>query len=78
MTAEEKGIMADMFYFLRDHNDPPAIGTDACTSFWEQAAKDIGNLVGGKWNNHQLAMEVGMAIYDYLDRKCKAKGGGSP
>ena len=78
MTAEENGIMADMFYFLRDHNDPPAIGTDACTAFWEQAAKDIGNLVGGKWNNHQLAMEVGMAIYDYLDRKCKAKGGGSP
>lgn len=67
--------MADMFYFLRDHINPPAIGTDACTAFWEQAARDIGNLVGGKWKNHPLAMSMGIAIYEYLEKKCKAKGG---
>ena len=74
MTPEEKEIMADMFFFLRD--DPPAIGTDACTSFWEKAAKEIGALVGTKWNNHPLAMDVGVALYGYLEKKCKAKGGG--
>ena len=75
MAPEEKDIMAEMFYFLRDHNDPPAMGTDACIAFWEKAATDIGKLVGGKWNNHPLAMEVGTALYSYIETKCKAKGG---
>lgn len=56
MTNDEKNIMADMFYYLRDHNDPPAVGTDGCTVFWEKAAADIGKLVGAKWKNHPLAM----------------------
>ena len=77
MTPEEKEIMADMFYFLRDHNNPPAIGADACVAFWEKAADDIGVLVGGKWKNHPLALDIGVALYGYLEKKCKAKGGGS-
>lgn len=72
---EKRGIY--MFYFLRDHNDPPANGTDACIAFWEKAADDIGALVGRKWNNHPLAMDIGVALYGYLEKKCKAKGGGS-
>ena len=75
MTNDEKAIMGDMFYFLRGHNDPPAVGTDACPAFWEKAAEDIGALVGKKWNNHPLAMELGLALYSYLEQKCKAKGG---
>ena len=77
MTPEEKDIMADMFYFLRDHNDPPAVGTDACITFWEKAANDICALVGKKWKNLPLAMDLGVALYGYLEKKCKAKGGGS-
>lgn len=77
MTPEEKGIMADLFYFLRDHNDPPPPGTEACTVFWEKAAADIGIMVGRKWQNHPLALELGIALYGYLEKKCRAKGGGS-
>jgi hypothetical protein len=77
MTNDEKAIMGDMFYFLRDHNDPPAVGTDACAAFWEKAAEDISAVVGTKWNNHPLAMEIGLALYTYLEKKCKAKGGGN-
>ncbi len=77
MTPEEKDIMGDMFYYLRDHNDPPTVGTEACTAFWEKAAKDISALVGKKWNNHPLATEIGTALYSYLEKKCKAKGGGT-
>ena len=69
--------MADMFYFLRDHNDQPAIGSDACVAFWEKAANDIGELVSGKWSNHPLAMSIGVALYGYLEKKCKEKGGDS-
>ena len=72
MTPEEKEIMADMFYFLRDHCEMPNEGTDACTSFWARAADDISALVGVKWNNHPLAMEVGMALYNYLRTRIKA------
>ena len=77
MPNEEVEIMRDMFCFLRDHNDPPAVGTDICTIFWEKAAMDIGALVGCKWNNHPLAMDVGIALYGYIEKKCKAKGGGT-
>ena len=71
----EHDIMQDVYRFLRDHNDPPAIGTDACTAFWESAAKDAGALVGDKWNNHPLAMEMTLGVYSYLEKKCKAKSG---
>ena len=75
MTSEEKEIMADMFYFLRDHNDPPAVNTDASYVFWRKAAKDISAVVSVKWNDHPLAMDMGVALYKYLDKKCRAKGG---
>ena len=77
MTNEEKDIMADMFYYLRDHNDPPVVGKDTCTDFREKAATDIGKLVGEKWKNHPLAMAIGVALYKYLEKKCKTNGGGS-
>lgn len=70
----EKEIIRDMWLYLKAHNNPPAMGTDACLVFWEKAAKNIGELVGGKWNNHPLAIELGMAMYSYLEKKCKAKG----
>lgn len=69
----EKAIIRDTWMYLKAHNDPPAIGTGACDAFWESAAKDIGELVSGKWNNHPLAMDLGIAVYGYLEKKCKAK-----
>lgn len=76
MTNEENDIMRNAYYFLRDHNDPPAIGTEACTVFWQEAAKDVSELVSGKWHDHPLATEVMLGIYSYLEKKCKKKGGG--
>ena len=43
----EKAIIRDMWLYLKAHHDPPSIGSDACLVFWEKAAKDIGELVGG-------------------------------
>ncbi len=74
MTTEEKTIMADLYYFLRDHSDPPPVGTEACVAFWEKAAREIGALVGGKWKNHPLAMEMGIGVCGYLERKCRVNG----
>ncbi|MBE5798239.1 MAG: hypothetical protein E7327_12835 [Clostridiales bacterium] len=75
MTREESDIMKDAFFFLRDHIDPPAVGTPACDAFWEQAARQLSEL-GAKWNNHPLALEVLPAIYSYIETKCKRKAGG--
>lgn len=71
----EKEIIRDMWLYLKERNDPPAVDNPDCAAFWENAARDIGGLVGGKWKNHPLAMELGLAIYSYLEKKCKAKGG---
>lgn len=69
----EKEIVRDMYHYLRDHNDPPAAGTDGCTAFWAGAAHDICELVDGKWNGHPLAVALGTAVYSYLEHKCKSK-----
>ncbi len=65
MTAEENEIMKDIYFFLRDHN-PPAKGTPECIPFWVKTAKDMSDLVAGKWDNHPLAMELMKALYFYL------------
>ena len=69
----EKEIIRDIYRYLRDHNDPPAIGAEDCSDYWMRAAQDISSLVGGQWNNHPLAVELGCAVYGYLEKKSKAK-----
>ncbi len=78
MTPDENGIMADLYHFLRDHNDPPTADADGCAAFWEAAARDLHRLAEMKWHRHPLAMGLGIALYEYLEKKCKAKGGGGP
>ena len=72
----EKLIFQDMWRYLKEHNDPPGVGTDACAEFGLRAAEDIQQLMDGRWKNHPLAFEMGMAMYAYLEKKCKARGGG--
>lgn len=71
----EKQIIRDIWIYLKEHHDPPTTGTEASAAFWEKAAKDISALAGEKWNNHSLAMDLGMEVYSYLEKK--SKGGGS-
>ena len=71
MTDEEKGIMADLFYYLRDHDNPPTIHDPGCEDFWYKAGKDLTDLVGKKWNNHPLAMKLGLALIVYIEDKSK-------
>ena len=66
--------MRDAFYFLRDHINPPAIGTGECAEFFSKAAQELSQLVSVTWNNHPLAQHVMIGIFDYLGDKCKAGG----
>ncbi len=67
----EKEIIRDIWIYLKTYNDPPAIGSDACVAFWEKAAKDIADLIAGKWDNHPLATKLGIAVYAYLENKSR-------
>ncbi len=71
----EKEIFRDMWRFLKEHDELPAIGSDECVRFWEKTAWDISSIVTTKWENHPLALDMGVAIYGYLETKCKARGG---
>ena len=69
MTPEESNIMADMFYFLRDHYSLPQKNQAALLAYWEKTATDICELVSGKWHDHPLATQLGLAILNYLEGK---------
>ena len=75
MTQDEQAIMADIFYYLRDHASPPPPGSEGVNTYWNKAAMDLGALIAGKWDNHPLAMKLGLAVYEYLEAKYKAGGG---
>ena len=75
MTSEENGIMKDIYYFLRDHCDPPPINTDGCEEFWLKAGQDLVDLVGRKWDNHPLAKKLGLALIVYIENKSKDMAG---
>ena len=78
MTPDENGIMADLYYFLRDHSDPLPADTDDCAAFREKAAQDTHRLAESKWHDHPLSMGFGINLYKYLEKKCKAKGCSGP
>ena len=71
MTTEEKGIMEDIYYLLRDYGDPPPINEKGCEEFWYKAGSELTVMVGKKWNNHPLAMKLGLALFAYIENKAK-------
>ena len=73
----EKEIFRDLWNYLKTYNNPPTIHDPGCEEFWHKAGKDLTEMVSRKWNNHPLAMDLGVALYGYIEKKCKAKGGGS-
>ena len=70
MTFEEQEIMRSAYVFLRDHCCPPKNSDERTDEWWKQAAGEMA-AVSARWNNHPLAVEVLMAIYNYIDRKAK-------
>ena len=73
MPEEEIEIMRDIYRFLRDHDDPPMIGTKAATEFWVRMVRDMA-AVAVKWDNHPLATIMMRAVNEYLERKSKGEG----
>ena len=71
MTNEEKEIMADLFYYLRDHDNPPTIHDPGCEEFWRKAGEDLIALISGKWHEHPLAKKLGLALIVYIEDKSK-------
>ena len=72
MTNTELEIMLDATTYLGAHSQPPPDSTDDAVDWWQDAALEIGAFAA-KWENHPLAMGMGAALYEYLEKKCKAK-----
>lgn len=71
MTDNEKAAMTDCYKFLDRFDNPVAKGERGCEEYWEGAGKALLELVE-KNQHHPLAVEVGVAIYTYLEEKWKA------
>lgn len=63
MTDREKNIMADAFYWLRDHSDPPT--GDAAPAWWDEAATAMQTL-DAKHGRHPLVLRIMPALYSYV------------
>ncbi len=72
MTFEEQEIMRNAYVFLKNHCNPPANQDENACNWWMQAAQEMGQVCGA-WNNHPLATEVFLALYNYIEGKAKKK-----
>ena len=70
MTFEEQEIMRNAYVFLKNHCCPPANSDEKAGDWWMQAAQELGTVCAA-WNNHPLAIEVLIAVYNYIDQKAK-------
>ena len=68
MTSEEKGIMEDIYYLLRDYGDPPAINAAGCEDFWYKAGKELTALGGHQVEKPPAGDEAGAGAV-YLHRE---------
>ena len=68
ITPEELEIMRSAYVFLRDHCCPPKNSDERTDEWWKRTAGEMA-AVSARWNNHPLAVEVLMAIYNYIDWK---------
>ncbi len=76
MTRNENAVFMDAMHYLDVFNDPPANDDPQATSWWEKAA-DALNAFSNAHEQHPLAVEIGVALYSYIEVKAKAKGGGA-
>ena len=66
----------DAMHYLDLYDNPPVgNGEDACI-WWNKASEDLV-LFTNAHDQHPLAMQLGMALYSYIEIKAKAKGVGS-
>ena len=69
MTEIEKNIFADMYHFTHDHGMPPPKNTKACDVYWQKMHDDAIQLIGGKYQNYPLAVEMMIAIINYREEQ---------
>ena len=69
MTDIEKNIFADIYRFTQSHGIPPPGNTKACDIYWQKIHDDAINLIGAKYNNYPLAVELMVAIINYREEQ---------
>lgn len=73
MTPNEQIVLREIAGYLERFNDPPAHGASGEEAWWEQAADALSEMAG-RCHNHPLMIEMGIAVYNYIEIKANAKG----
>jgi len=68
LDETETAIMRDIFKYLKRNRDIPKLSES--DSFFEHAAKEIASFAE-YYKNHPLAVEMGIAAYNYLEKLVK-------
>jgi len=59
--------------YLDTYGDPPAGNGADAEQWWAKAADALCGF-GNTHENHPLALKLGVALYEYIEIKAKAKG----
>lgn len=70
MDKQEYEIMRDAFSLLKEFADVPAIS--GCEKYFKELAEHA-LAFAQKWENHELAIQMGVSIQLYLEAKYKAQ-----
>lgn len=76
MTKNENAVFLDAMRYLDLYDDPPAGNGDGASGWWNKAAEDLV-LFTNAHDEHPLAVQLGLALYSYIEIKANAKGVGS-
>jgi len=69
MTEIEKKIFGDMYRFAESHGIPPPKNTKACDAYWKKMHDDAIELIGAKYSNYPLAVQMMVAIIEYREEQ---------
>ena len=72
ITPEEREIMRNAYVFLATHCNPPANHDECACDWWLETVREMGRVCAA-WNNHPLAIEILIALCNYIEGKAKKK-----
>ena len=76
MTQNESIVFKAAMEYLERFGNPPPYHAAESLPWWEKAADALAEF-GNKHYNHPLALQLGVAIYEYIEIKAKAKENGN-
>ena len=75
VTDDEWEIFKEAYQYLADRGVPPPSGSPEAAPWWRSAADDA-LAADRRWNGHPLMRGLLLALFEYLGKRGKTRGGG--